>query len=331
LGSIGSTGTPLKQGFDVFYGYLGNVHAHNYYPPFLWRGDEKEELPNVLGETRRKDGSGEAIKKVKFSNDLFADEAMTFLEQHKDKPFFLYLPFTLPHANNEAKPHGMEVPELGEYEKNADWPDVRKGHAAMVTRLDSYVGRVIDKVKKLGLEQDTLIIFTSDNGPLNEGGYTTELNDSNGPLRGHKRDLYEGGVREPFVARWPGRIKMGVVSDQIVWFPDILPTCAELARVDASKLPKHDGVSLVHALTDTSPPQKQHEFLYWEFYEQGSKQAVRFGDWKAIRMPMLTGKTELYDLKKDMSEEHDVAAQHPDIVAKAEAMMAAAHTEPVKE
>jgi arylsulfatase A-like enzyme len=333
LGGPKSNGIPTKLGFDSFYGYLGNSPAHNFYPPFLWRNEQKEQLPNeVAPGAKANDGRGVATKKGRYSNDAFRDEALAFLDAHKDKTFFLYLPFTIPHANNEASKatgNGSEVPDLGEYAK-ADWPAPVKGHAAMVSRLDGYVGEIFDRLKKLGIDDNTIVFFTSDNGPHKEAGpgYDPKTLGASGPLRGIKRDLYEGGVREPFIVRWPGRVAAGKTTDQITWFPDVLPTLAEIAKLDPSKLPKHDGLSIVPTLLGQPDQQKQPQYLYWEFYEQGSKQAVREGNWKAIRMPMLTGKTELYDLKSDLSESKNVAAEHPDVVKHMEELMAAAHTPP---
>ena len=322
-------GAPTRQGFDVFYGYLGNMHAHNYYPTFLTRGESRDPLGNEGKEN--KSGAGVATKRVVYSNDAFADEAVKFVDQHKAKPFFLYLAFTVPHANNElgkATGDGMEVPGHGEYADKADWPSPRKGHAAMISRLDGYVGRLLEHLKKTGVDDDTLILFSSDNGPHSEGGYDPEMNDSNGPLRGHKRDLYEGGIRVPFIVRWPARVEPRQTSDHVAWFADVMPTFAELAGVAGSKLPKHDGVSVLPTLLGEKQKQPRHQYLYWEFYEQGGKQAVRAGDWKAVRTPMFTGKTELYDLKADVSETTDVASKHPDVVQKLEAMMQAAHVPP---
>jgi arylsulfatase A-like enzyme len=198
----------------------------------------------------------------------------------------------------------------------------------MILRMDGYVGRVLEQLKKSGIDDDTLILFSSDNGPHAEGGYDPAMNDSNGPLRGKKRDLYEGGVRVPFIARWPGKVKAGRTSDLVVDFSDVMSTFAALANVDPAKLPKTDGVSFLPELLGDSATQRKKDFLYWEFYEQGGKQAVRAGDWKAIRMPLFTGKTELYNLKDDLGETKNVAAQHPDVVKRLEAIMHAAHTEP---
>jgi arylsulfatase A-like enzyme len=326
LGFEGTAGVPTRQGFDAFYGYMENVHAHNYYPPFLIRDERREPLPNVV--PGRDDGAGVAAEKRRYSNDLFVDEALAFVERQAKagRPFFLYLPFTIPHANNEAGAAGMEVPDLGAYADAPGWPAPRRAHAAMVTRLDGYVGRLLDRLAELGIDGDTAVFFTSDNGPHAEGGYRPEMNDSNGPLRGHKRDLYEGGVRVPMIARWPGRVPAGRTSDHVAWHADVLPTLAALAGVPPADLPPTDGISLAPVLTGDEAGQARHEFLYWEFYEQGGKQAVRSGNWKAVRLPMLTGRTELYDLGADAAETTDVAGAHPDVVKNLEGMMGRAHT-----
>ncbi len=323
LGGPDSTGIPNKQGFDYFFGYLCQRHAHNYYPEFLFRNEERVPLPGNKVANPREDGAGVAVERGQYSADLIADEALKFIKANKDRRFFLYMPVTLPHANNEAGRKGMEIPDYGIY-KDRDWPDAQKGHAAMITRLDSEVGQVMETLKKLGIDEKTLVFFTSDNGPHQEGGANPEFFDSNGPLRGKKRDLYEGGIRVPLIARWPGRIEPGTVSHHISAFWDFLPTFAELAGVDYPA--SVDGISMVPTLLGKPAAQKQHKFLYWEFHERGSKQAVRMGDWKAIRFNT-TGKLELYNLKDDVGEKHDVADQHPDIVAKIVDYLKTARTE----
>jgi arylsulfatase A-like enzyme len=325
LGFEGTAGVPTRQGFDAFYGYMENIHAHNYYPPFLIRGETREPLRNVV--PGRTDGAGVAETKVQYSNDLFLEEALSFIgREHDGPPFFLYLPFTIPHANNEAKAQGMEVPDLGEYAARGEWPEARKGHAAMITRLDGYLGRLLARLKELGLDEETVVFFTSDNGPHGEAGYKPEMNDSNGPFRGHKRDLFDGGVRVPMIVRWPGRIAAGRTSDHLAWHADILPTAAALGQLDPGNVPTTDGLSMLPTLLGDDAAQAKHEFLYWEFYEQGSKQGMRAGQWKAIRMPMLNGRTELYDLAADPTESSDVAAEHPDVVKRLEGMMDRAYT-----
>jgi arylsulfatase A-like enzyme len=320
LGEADSTGIPNRQGFDYFFGYLNQVHAHNYYPEFLWRNQEKVPLDgNVVKK-------GVAAQRAQYSHDLFTREALAFLDRSKEKPFFLYLAYTIPHANNEAGKAGMEVPSDEPY-SDRSWPQPQKNHAAMITRLDRDIGQLLRRLKDLGLDDQTLVFFSSDNGPHKEGGGDPAFFHSSGPLRGFKRAMYEGGIRVPMIARWPGRIKAGTVSDQVGAFWDVLPTVAELA---GAKAPAGlDGISLVPTLLgqqQAGREQPQHEFLYWEFHERGSKQAVRMGDWKAVRLK-LGAPLELYNLKTDIGETTDVAAKHPEVVARIEAYLKTARTE----
>ncbi|WP_152052131.1 arylsulfatase [Tautonia marina] len=320
LGEPDSTGVPNKQGFDHFFGYLNQKHAHNYYPDHLWRQEERVEIPeNVIGPD-----DGVAIERVTYSHDLFAEEALDWVKQHRDGPFFLYLALTIPHANNEgsrATGDGMEVPDYGSFAEK-DWPNPIKGQAAMIARMDRDIGRLMTSLDDLGIDDDTIIFFTSDNGPHREGGpaYSPDFFDSNGPLRGIKRDLYEGGIRVPMIVRWPGHVPAGAVSDQIWAFWDVPPTLAELAGASAlAVLPDDiDGISMVPALLGPEAAgreQEDHKFLYWEFHEgRASKQAARMGDWKGVRLSP-DGPLELYDLANDLGETTDVAADHPKIVA----------------
>lgn len=330
LGEEGTPGPPWLQGFDVFYGYLNQQHAHNYYPEFLWRGDHREPLGNVLqrnGAAYEAIGAGVAEKKVAYSHDRFTAEALRFVESHRQEPFFLYLAYTIPHANNEATRltgNGQEVPDYGAY-ADRSWPDAAKGHAAMLERMDADVGRLLARLRELGIDEKTIVFFASDNGPHHEGGFDPELFDPNGPLRGMKRDLYEGGIRVPWIVRWPGHIAPGTTSEHVGYFGDLMATAAELAGVALPAGPALDSISIVPTLLGNPTQQKSHPYLYWEFYEQGSKQAVRQGPWKAVRMPMVTGKTELYQLDEDPSESRNVAADHPDIVARLNGLMDEAH------
>ena len=320
LGEAGTTGVPNRQGFDYFFGYLNQRHAHNYYPTFLWRDEERIKLRNVVPE-EDEEGSGVSTNRVDYAHDLIAEESLKFIERNSGGAFFLYLAFTIPHANNEAKNKGMEVPDLGEF-ASEDWPDPEKAKAAMITRMDRDVGRLMALLKKLGIDDNTLVFFTSDNGPHREGGADPDFFDSNGPLRGIKRDLYEGGVRVPMIARWPKRIKAGAKSDQVWAHWDLLPTVAEIAGV---KPPANiDGISMLNALFGRR--QRNHEFLYWEFHERGFSQAARMGDWKAARRSQ-DSPLELYDLKNDLGERDDVAAKHPEVVKKIEDYLKTAHTE----
>jgi arylsulfatase A-like enzyme len=319
LGEADSSGVPNRKGFDYFYGYLNQVHAHNYYPDYLWKNQEKATIEgNEVKE-------GVATKRSQYVQDLLTKEALAFVERSRDKPFFLYLAYTTPHANNERgakEGNGMEVPDDAPYSEEK-WPQVEKNYAAMVTRLDADVGKLMKRLKDLELDEKTIVFFSSDNGPHKEGGHDPTFFNSAGPLRGFKRDLTEGGIREPMIVRWPGRIKAGAESDQVGAFWDFLPTAADLA---GAKTPVGlDGASLAPTLLGTGK-QAQHEFLYWEFHERGFQQAVRMGDWKALRLKV-GGPLELYDLKDDVGEAHNVAADHADVVAKVEAYLKGARTE----
>lgn len=331
LGEVGMPGHPLNQGFDFFYGYLNQTHAHNYYPEFLYRNLDKEPLRNVVQRVEKPAGykgfiGGAATKRIDYSHDLFATEAVDFLRTHRDETFFLYLALTIPHANNEGSRltgNGAEVPDYGPY-ADKDWPDADKGQAAMITRMDGDVGRILDLLDELGIEENTLVFFTSDNGPHDEARHNLERFDPSGPLRGIKRALYEGGVRVPAICRMPGTVPAGTVSDHIAYGGDWMATAAELA---GAKPPVGiDSISLVPTLTGNSEEQKQHEYLYWEFYEQGSRQAVRFGPWKAVRQPMLSGPLELYNLEADLGETKNIADDHPEVVARATRYLEEAHS-----
>ncbi len=328
--SPGNTGLPNDQGFDFFYGYLNQVHAHNYYPEFLWKNKQKVPLRNEVVRSERAYGAfrgGHATKRVDYSHDLVMDQALDFVRRNRKRPFFLYLALTIPHANNEgtrATGDGQEVPDYGPY-ADRSWKNPDKGYAAMVTRMDRDMGRLLDLLAQLKIDHRTLVIFTSDNGPQREGGQDPEFFDSNGPLRGMKRDLYEGGIRVPLIAWWPGTVKPESVSDHIGYFGDLMATAAELSK---SRTPQpNDSISFLPTLLGRASRQQEHRYLYWEFYERGGKQAVRAGKWKAVRMPMFHGKTELYDLSTDLGETRDLAKQHPEIVARLEAHMNEAHVD----
>jgi len=334
LGDVGraARGLPNKQGFDHFYGYLNQVHAHNYYPEFLWRNQTKVKLRNVVKGNGRRGGGfvgGFATKRVDYSHDLVMADAHKWLNEHHKQPFFLYLALTIPHANNEGTrgtKNGQEVPDYGIY-ADKNWPDPDKGQAAMITRMDRDIGKLLDLLRKLGVAKDTLVVFTSDNGHHREGGNRPQFFDANGPLRGMKRNLTEGGIRVPTIAWWPGTVKPNTTSDHIGYFGDLMATACELAGT-AVPQPKEglDSISFVATLRGKPSQQKLHQYLYWEFYERGSKQAVRFGKWKAIRKPMLFGPVELYDLTADLGEKKNLAQQNPAIVKQAIAYMKAAHT-----
>jgi len=300
LGEPGTPGIPNQQGFDFWFGYLNQAHAHEYYPDYLWRNTDKVPL-NQGGQ------------KTDYSHDLMATEALDFVRRSKDKPFFLYFTTTIPHAK-------FQVPSLEPYE-DKPWPAQAKAYAAMVTRMDRDFGRLMALLKELDLDRDTIVFFTSDNGGYPDGE-ARKMFDPMGPLRGQKGNLYEGGLRVPMIVRWLGKIAPGRTSDQAWAFWDFFPTACELAGVEPPQ--GLDGISMLPAILGKE--QKGHEFLYWEFRTGGFSQAVRSGDWKGVRHGT-RGSLELYDLKTDLGETKDVAAEHPDVVAKVEAFMAGARTE----
>jgi len=315
LGLQNSTGTPNKKGFDEFFGFLSQTAAHAYYPSNIWRNEDILLLDENGGD-----------KKKIYIHDQFTLAATNFLRTNQKFPFFLYLAYTAPHANNEwgkKTGNGMEVPSDEPYAKE-NWPQPEKNKAAMITRMDRDVGKLLEFIKGYKLETNTVIFFASDNGPHDEGGAKAAFFDGSGPLRGIKRDLYEGGIRVPMIVRWTGTIKPGQVSDFPWAFWDFLPTAAEIAGAK-DKVPANvDGQSILPTLLGHE--QKPHEFLYFEFHEKGSKQAVRTGDWKAVRLA-LGQPLELYNLKTDIGETNNVAAAHPDVVAKIETYLKTARTD----
>lgn len=340
LGGTTSPGAPNKQGFDYFYGYINQRTAHNYFPPTLWRNTEKVELkgnPPLPGKDEK------PTMGKQYSADLIADEAVKFIDNSKEsgQPFFLYFTPTIPHA-------GMQVPEdslqpfLGKFPEHnylgsqsympTSTPNA--AYAGMITRLDKQVGEIVAALDRNGMRDNTLIIFTSDNGPSNEGGNSVyffksagpfKMSHTFGPVDGGKGGMYESGLRLPFIANWQGKIRSGQVSDQIIAHWDMMPTFAELAGI---KAPENDGISIIPALFESGQMQGR-EYLYWELRGQ---QAVRLGDWKGIRRHkngVLMG-MELYDLSKDPMEKDNVADQHPDIVERVTEIMDKEHTPSVR-
>jgi arylsulfatase A-like enzyme len=320
LGEPETTGIPNRQGFNEFFGFLNQGHAHNYYPDYLWRNETRVPLENVLSSV----ANVSSVRK-QYAPDLFTTKALEFLDRHKSGPFFLYLAYTLPHANNErgrADGNGMEVPDDAPY-SDESWPAPQKNHAAMITRLDRDVGRVLEKLRELRLDDQTIVFFSSDNGPHREGGADPKFFESSGPLRGNKRSLTDGGIRVPLLVRWPGTIPAGQVCDEVGWFADFLPTAAELIGMKTPVV--LDGVSLVPTLRN--PRHKLSERpLYWEFHERNFQQAVRLGSWKGIRTAK-DGPLELYDVVRDIGEERNVAADHPEVVARIEKLIKESRTD----
>lgn len=319
LGAVGNVGDPNKHGVDRFFGYYSQMEAHNYYPPRLHDNGVQIDLD---GKT--------------YSHDLIVNKALEFIRENKDKPFFCYMPVTIPHAAMQVPepymtPWRKKFPEfekiLGRYTYKTVVKNPVAAFPAMVTRLDDTVGQVLDLLKELGLEEDTIVIFTSDNGPHHEGGHRPDFFNSSGAVRGLKRDLYDGGIREPFVIQWKGKIQPGVVTEYVAAFWDILPTFAELA---GAKTPDNlDGISLVPTLLGNPDNQKSHEYLYWEFHEMGGKRAVRFGDFKAVQNDMNKkprGKIEIYNIVEDPKELNNLADKRPDLVQKARKILNSART-----
>jgi len=331
LGYIDTEGDPNSQGFDIFYGYNCQSLAHNYYPDHLWRNHEKILLHE-----------NDSSKKGAYSGDLIQRAALEFIDLNRDEPFFLFYPTTIPHAELVAKNELMNE-FRGKFEPEKMYigvdsgPSFRKGpygsqpeshaaYAAMVKQLDIYVGEILDKLSELGLSENTVVIFASDNGPHLEGGADPDYFDSNGPYRGYKRDLYEGGISTPLLVRWPGKIKAGSLSDHVSAFWDFLPTFSEICG--AGQIESTDGISFLPELIGKK--QRKHDYLYWEFHEQGGKQAVRMGNWKAVRLNVNTDSqniTELYNLSEDPGETIDISGSNSQIVKQMEAIMKEAHVQ----
>ena len=311
----GTSGDPLNQGFDYSYGYLCQVLAHNHCPEYLMENGEKVFLENevvYMDKSHWTEGLGSyPVVKKQFSQDLFTEKSLEFIEENKANPFFLYLSVVIPHDNGEASEgkRYSDIPSFKPYE-NTDWTESTKGYAAMITHSDKHVGKIIPKLKELGIDDNTLVIFTSDNGGDSPDRF---YNLSNLPFRGHKRDLYEGGIREPMIAWWPGKIKTGGVSDHVSAFWDFLPTACDVAGIQSPE--NIDGISFLSELLGEN--QKQHESMYFEFHEQGGKQAIIEGDWKCVRLNTKTPeniKTELYNIAEDVAEANNLADVYPEKV-----------------
>ena len=355
LGQIGTSGDPNRQGFDWFFGYNCQGHAHSYYPAHLWRNHEKVLLKNeppIPGHGRLAPGSDPddpasyaPFKGSDFAPDRMIDFALQFIRDNRDRPFFLYFPSTIPHLalhipDDELKPYlgkWKETPFTGNGYTPHRTP--RAAYAAMISRLDKDVGRIMSLLRELGIDEQTLVLFSSDNGTTHlkrEVDY--EFFESVGPLRGLKGSLYEGGIRVPMIARWPGKIAAGGTTEHVSAFWDVLPTLAEVAGAEVPS--GIDGISFLPTLLGRGAVQRVHEFLYWEFPSYGGQQAVRMGKWKGVRQGMLRRgrrggrgrqekvdrlRIELYDLASDISESHDVAAEHPEIVEKIRKIMQREH------
>ncbi|MES2775298.1 MAG: arylsulfatase [Bacteroidota bacterium] len=326
LGFPGSGAEPNNMGFATFFGYNCQSLAHNYYPDHLWSNEKRIDYPG-----------NEETHEV-YSADLIHQQAIKFLGSQTNKPFFLFLPYTVPHADL-AVPHDSVYdyyvkrfndkslkPGSAKEGANPVEPYPHAAYAAMVSRLDKYVGEVVAALSKKGMLENTLILFSSDNGPHKEGGNDPYFFNSNGGFTGIKRDLYEGGIREPFIASWKGTIKAGTESQNIAALWDLFPTFQQLAKKPVNK--NIDGISLLPTLLGKA--QTPHDYLYWELHESGGKQAVLMGNWKAVRLNVSTNANspiELYDLSTDSAEKNNIASQQPAIVVKMEAIMKKAHVQ----
>jgi arylsulfatase A-like enzyme len=324
LGASDNPGAPWKQGFDHYFGYLSQTNAHHYYPPFLWKDGSKVFYPN------------NPTARTHYSHDLFTQEALAFIRSHQAKPFFLYLPYTVPHVDLDV-PQDSRREYLGKLEPETPYGKPGGQHyrhethphatfAGMISRLDRDIGSIMGLLKKLDLDEKTLVIFCSDNGATSAGGADPDFFDSNGPYRGIKRDLYEGGIITPMIARWPGKIAAGTSTDHISGFQDLLPTMADL--IDVPALGNIDGISYLPTLLGQHDKQKKHDHLYWEFVEKGGKRALRKGDWKLVQTNIGKAKPnpiELYNLANDLGETTDVSPQYPSRLAELTEIMDAAH------
>jgi arylsulfatase A-like enzyme len=332
LGPVGSSGDPNAQGFGLFFGYNCQREAHNFYPQHLWLNGERFLLDNPgfrpYAKLEQPPASYARYYGNEYAPDLMVRMARAFLRQHADRPFFLYLPFIEPHVAMQPPQEWVErypqewdeAPYLGS-SGYLPHPRPRAGYAAMISHLDDHVGRVVELIDQLGLRERTLIVFSSDNGPTHDvGGADTNFFASAGPLRGRKGSVYEGGLRVPMIARWPGTIAPGASSDHVSGFQDVLPTLVEVAG--GTPPAGIDGISFVATLLGRGE-QRAHDHLIWEFYEYGGQHAVRKGDWKAVRRNLRRGggPLELYDLARDVGEQNDVAAAHAEVVAELDAIL----------
>jgi arylsulfatase A-like enzyme len=332
LGFPGSSGNPTNQGFDTFFGYNCQRLGHNYYPRHLWHNRDSILLKENYGE-----------KKGVYAPNLIHEKTLEFIDNNKKNPFFLYIASIIPHAeltapeNSLKKFRGKYLPEK-KYKGVDSGPNYRNGgyesqdechaaFAAMVNILDTQVGEIMKKVEDAGIADNTIIIFTSDNGPHVEGGADPNYFDSNGPLKGTKRDLYEGGIRVPMIVSWPGKTKPNSKTDHISAFWDIFPTFTDILKTENPK--NLDGISMLPVLLDDAKNQKEHDYLYWEFHERGGRQAIRKGQWKAVKYNVFKNPDapfELYNLSEDLSEEHNVANDHPDVLEEMENILKEART-----
>jgi arylsulfatase A-like enzyme len=336
-----NTGNPNEQGFDYFYGYLDQKQAHNHYPTHLWENGKSVRLNNPVITVHKPLNPATAtpadfayFRGKEYALDKQSEKAQAFVRQHKNQPFFLYLAFTAPHHSLQAPESAVEE-YIGKFDDKpyygqngyASTPYPRATYAGMITHMDRQVGALMQLLKELKLDDNTLVMFSSDNGTTFESGnINAPYFNSVGGLRGLKQDVYEGGIREPLLARWPGRIKAGQVTDHVSVQFDLLATLAELVGYKPQFAT--DGLSFLPTLLSRSTAQKQHPYIYWEFPEKGGQIAIRMGNWKAVKTDLRKNKQapwQLYDLSRDVTETTDVAAQHPELAKQFDAVVAREH------
>ncbi len=337
LGMNNTTGDPNKQGFDYFYGYLDQKQAHNYYPTHLWENGQWDKLNNPVIDVHRKlsadapDSAFNYFKGKEYAIDKIADKAQKFITDHQRESFFLYLPMTIPHASLQVPDEAVKE-YIGQFEEKPYYGEKnyastkypRATYAAMITYLDKQVGKVMEQIKALGLDENTIIMFSSDNGTTFNGGTDANFFNSVAGLRGLKMDIYEGGIREPFIARWPGKIPAGTTTDFVSVQYDMFATFSDIAGITA---PSSDGISILPILTGKGKP-KAREYLYFEFGEKSGEIAIRFADFKAVKSGIRKNKNaawELYDMRSDEKETTDIASKHPETISKLDAIVKKEH------
>jgi arylsulfatase A len=339
LGMSNTTGDPNKQGFDYFYGYLCQKQAHNFYPTHLWENGKWDTLKNPYIQVHKPlakyapDTAFDYFKGKEYSVTKMAEKTLEFIKENKKKPFFLYLPYTGPHVSLQAPDEAVKE-YIGKFEEQpyrgekgyASTLYPKSTYAAMITYMDEQVGRIMKLLKELRLDENTIVMFSSDNGAtFNTGGAETEFFNSVAGLRGKKQDLYEGGIREPFIARWPGKIPAGKVTNHISAQFDLMETLSEITGVKAWD---NDGISFLPTLMGNDDKQKKHDYLYFEFPEKSGQVAIRIGDWKGVKSNMKKNKNatwEIYNLLTDEKETTDIAAQHPELAKKFEEILKKEH------
>ncbi len=339
LGMNNTPGSPLKQGFDYYYSYLDQKQAHNYYPSHLWENDKWDTLDNPSINVHKKtdslnakDADFDYFKGREYAPSKMTEKALAFIEKNKQSPFFLYMPYTIPHVSLQV-PDKYVQQYIGKFDEHpyfgqqsyasAKYP--YSTYAGMITFLDEQVGIIMERINKLGLDENTIIMFSSDNGTTFNGGVNYRFFNSVDGLRGLKMDVYEGGIREPFIARWPGTIPAGTTSDLVSVQYDLMATLGELTN---QKVENTDGISFLQELKGNSKLQKKHEYLYFEYPEKGGQVAIRLGDWKGVRINVrqrADAPWQLFNLKTDRNETTDVAAQHPELLARFDAIVKKEH------